>query len=117
MNDHLSHGGHDIRAAHHSAYKAAVEKQEICEDGRWACTVHGRVVSLRDEADKVLCLDTRIFSGRCLDLRKEHYFTWPRSVLELSTSETRSRPAIATVSSVRKDFKLPKGVESISTKS
>jgi hypothetical protein len=44
----------DIDSALRNAFSAAQEKQKLCEDRRWAFTIGGHIVRLRDEADKVL---------------------------------------------------------------
>ena len=54
INDNLLGGAHEIESALDGAYKAAAEKQELCEAKRWTWTVGGKVIGLRDEADKVM---------------------------------------------------------------
>ena len=44
----------DVESALEAVLMAAREKQQMCHDKRWTFTIRGRLVRLRDEADKVV---------------------------------------------------------------
>jgi hypothetical protein len=54
IEEHVLPTADDINSALQDAFKAARDKQQLCEDKRWTFTFGRHTVRLRDEADNVM---------------------------------------------------------------
>ncbi|KAI9674644.1 MAG: hypothetical protein M1822_009048 [Bathelium mastoideum] len=98
---YMPHGTEDIDFALRNAYTAAKKQQQLCDNNRWTWTCRGRMLCLRDEADKVTAFLDRFKSvgDIAANIDPVHVgLPWAgiRLILEVAISESRQMTALLT---------------------